>query len=296
VTAIVSDLAVDLAATFTRRLWRLRGVSRASRAANGFLLGAGAAPMRIAKLREGTRFRVDLKAKTEWHAFYSGRFDDFWVKTGARLLGAGESYLDVGANVGFFSIRVARLRKAPGPVIAFEPVPGNIQRLRENIALNRVEDQVTLMPLGLSDADAEVCLSLDGSTGGSGTGNAAITDGGDIVARVQKLDDHPELIGDAPVGVIKVDIEGHEIHFFRGARATLGRDRPFIIAEVCRDFLRDAGLTAAQVYVDALPAGYVLFGEVDGKLVRSSFDALRRLENVLLCPEEKQELLEQRLK
>lgn len=278
-----------------------------ARGANRLLVRAGATPIRIAPFRDGARLRVDLRSLTQWHAFYSGCYDDLWVRLGAELVTDDRLYLDVGSNIGIFAIRVALAGRVPGQVHCFEPLPANVERIRENVALNGVEAFVTVHDFGLSDADATLQLLLrQDFRDGSGTGNASIliNDAADteydrVAIEVRKLDDHAGLLGDRPVGVIKVDVEGHEDQFFRGAARLLGRDRPIIIAEACRDYLDQKQVTPEQVYRDCLPEGYRLFRErrageggrgtraVDQLVRASSFAELRRLENIVLVPDEK---------
>lgn len=305
--AVAQNDMLALVARAIRRLWWVKGMGRIAVRTNQWFVARGATAIRPATLRDGSRLYVDLRSHTQWHAYYSGEFDELWVQLGIDLLERDALYLDVGANIGVFAVRVAHHHRVAGQCHCFEPLPSNAERLRANIRLNGVEDYVTVHPFGLSDAPAQLPLLLrEDFDAGSDTGNASILIAPDADAHyrrvdieVRRLDDEAALTGDCRVGVIKVDVEGHEDQFFRGARAVIERDRPIILAEICRTYLAQKQLTPEAVYVDCLPAGYAVFRErrpnepragnraVDQLVRIASFEEVGALENLLLCPEEK---------
>ncbi|MEQ1689273.1 MAG: FkbM family methyltransferase [Sphingopyxis sp.] len=275
---------------------------------NRVALALGAHPIRTAKLHDGSSFLVDLRAHTEWHAFFSGRYDDLWVDLCVAGLRPGEIFLDVGANIGIFTVRVARNSKVVERSIAFEPFPPNVARLRENLALNAVSERVNVHHYGLSDADttANLTLRLDFQQG-SATGNAAISispeadqDFETVEIPLRRLDAIAADLPQHPVGVIKIDIEGHEDQFFVGGQETLARHRPLIVTEICKDYCDWKGVTLEQAYRQKIPENYLMFREnmtgrtrardhlEAGALVAfDDFDTLPALVNILLCPAEK---------
>lgn len=252
--------------------------------------------MAQAVLDDGSRFIVDLRAHTEWHGFYSGKYDDVWVGLCQRALAPGEAFLDVGANIGIYSVRVAAGAPADSIVLAFEPFPPNAERLRQNVALNGLDAKIRVLPFGLSDAAAELVLTLrEDFQAGSMTGNAAISispeaDGNfeRTAIHVKQLDEIRGELGNSAVGVIKVDIEGHEDQFLRGASSTLASDRPIIVAEACRHYYQSKGVSLAMAYTESLPSDYVFLRHSHDSLVAfTDFDMLGELENIVLCPIEK---------
>lgn len=304
---IVGNGVAALASAVLRPARRLKGSSRAARAANRLALGLGATNLRNTRLNDGTRLWLDLRSITQYQAYYWGEFDDLWVSIGSDLLHDDELYLDVGANIGVYGARVGARHKVAGQVHCFEPLPSNIERLRANIRTNDAERFVTVHEFGLSDAPAKLPLLLrEDFAGGADTGNASIQIGAEfdkqfkrVEIEVVRLDDHASILGDRPVGVIKVDVEGHEDQFFKGAAAIIARDRPFIIAEICQTYLDQKGVTAEYVYRDCVPDDYSVYRDlrkheqprgarpVDHLVKVSSFAELGGLENILLCPNEK---------
>ncbi len=95
------------------------------------MLRLGANPIVLAKMKDGTSMLVDLRTNTEVDAFYKGKYDPVLIDCIRRLLGAESYFLDIGANVGFYTVAIATTLKAKGgsgKVIAFEPFKGNYKR------------------------------------------------------------------------------------------------------------------------------------------------------------------------
>jgi FkbM family methyltransferase len=199
--------------------------------------------VRSVLMRDGSRMLLDLRSNTEWSAFYTGSYDDL-LPTVLALLPERSLALDVGANVGFYTIPMGRrLKSLGGKCVAFEPVPANYARLRQNLQANGLDEVVQTVQMALGEANREITMLLDDNHGAT-TGNAARVPGADfnegqlerrpVVARMMRLDDCVEELGlgDLPCRFIKVDIEGNEPHFFQGAARFLKLHRPLVLAEV----------------------------------------------------------------
>jgi FkbM family methyltransferase len=141
------------------------------------------------------------------------------------LVEPGAAVVDVGANWGRFTARMARLVGRDGRVHSFEPSPAQRERL-EQIARGR--PQVKLHGIGLSDHLRHAALRSDDSPG-SAHGRVSL-DGGQEAIVLARLD---ETIppGDA-ISFIKCDVEGHELPALRGAAGTLERWKPAILVEI----------------------------------------------------------------
>src|ERR1700733_2384596 len=104
-----------------------------------------------ARMRLGHEMLVDLRSNTEFHTYYLGDFDTKAIRSVLRLIGPDSTVLDVGANIGFWSVPLANHLKGRGCLHAFEPVPGNFRRLTENVRKNGLENTAHLHETGLSD-------------------------------------------------------------------------------------------------------------------------------------------------
>jgi FkbM family methyltransferase len=134
-------------------------------------------PIAEVRMRLGHRMLVDLRAPAQREAFRTGRYDDALVGFALGLMAEpGSVAVDVGANVGFWTVPLAlRAASLGGRVYAFEPVPANRDRLVANARLNEADDRVTVVPVALSDREGTTAITLrEEFAGGATTGNAAI--------------------------------------------------------------------------------------------------------------------------
>jgi FkbM family methyltransferase len=126
--------------------------------------------------------------------------------------------IDVGAHVGTWAVDLQEFFEK---VYAFEPVPVHRECLERNVDTDIVE----ILPYALGDYDGNVCLSY-AKDGNSGT--SSITEGGDYEAEIRTLDS----FGYKDVDYIKIDVEGFELQFLKGAAETIKENRPTINIEV----------------------------------------------------------------
>lgn len=243
----------------------IRGFGRISRVANVAFLKAGAPPVQIARMSDGTRMWLDLRSQTEWSAYYTGRYDEAALGLIKGLMARFEGdFLDVGGNIGMYSVRVASAIGPERKVLCFEPMPANVERIRQNASLNQVQDRVAVHKMALSDTEGETDLVLrEDFEMGSNTGNASIAISDDADRGFRKIrvprstfDALRKEMGWAKIPVAKVDIEGHEDFFLRGAAAWLSKERPIILTEINNWFYQKRGTTLSKVFPASLPGNY----------------------------------------
>ena len=93
-----------------------------------------------------------IREKGCWEPFETALFQQF--------IGVGDSVVDAGANLGYFSVLASALVGEQGRVVAFEPEPRNAALLRDNLALNGFSERCLVYEAALGDGDAEVTLYL----------------------------------------------------------------------------------------------------------------------------------------
>lgn len=213
------------------------------------------------RMRLGHEMLVDLRSSTEFHAYYLGDFDTEAIRSALRLIPPDSTVLDVGANIGFWSIPLANYLRARGCLHAFEPVPANFKRLSENVRRNSLEDTAHLHEIGLSDQNSSLQISLrEDFAEGAETGNATIVvDSYDLLfeckeIRADRLDDIFDSLGVSRLDFIKVDIEGHEDKFLAGAGNVIRRFRPILYVEINKVHYQRQGRDVATVFEEWLTA------------------------------------------
>jgi FkbM family methyltransferase len=157
-----------------------------------------------------------------------------------RVLRQGDTVIDVGANVGWFTLLAASLVGPDGSVVACEPGPDNKAKLRANINASGFTTRVHLVSQPISDRTETVEFHLNAD----GSGGHALWDPGlwqdneksrkapqSIRVNSTSLDEL--LVPSREIRLIKIDAEGVEQRVLQGARAIITSHRPpYIVAEV----------------------------------------------------------------
>jgi FkbM family methyltransferase len=149
-----------------------------------------------------------------------GRYEEEYISVLASFLTPDSVFLDIGANLGVFSLRLAPFMRH-GHAIAFEPNPNIRELFQRSIHLNGLSQRIMVHPCGLSDSAGIMTLSVpDGHTGGASIGQVGEHATG-VKVEVRVLDQWM----DAKVqpDVVKIDVEGHELNVLKGMVNTLAR-------------------------------------------------------------------------
>lgn len=158
-----------------------------------------------------------ISGNIAFHGFYE------WQLT-RRVIDAargGGCFVDVGANMGYFSLLWAAFAPA-GKVFAFEPSPRNVQLLANNVALNGFADRVTVVPKAAGHQPGSIRFDI-GPSEQTGWGRIANGEcGSAIEVPLVRLD---EELGDREIAVLKIDTEGADALVIKGAEALLKRQR-----------------------------------------------------------------------
>ncbi|PJJ96376.1 hypothetical protein CO641_14095 [Lysobacteraceae bacterium NML91-0213] len=176
-----------------------------------------------------------------------------WEPATARLLEsmAYGTVLDVGANIGMTTLLHSRLADH---VHAFEPSPTTFILLEENV--ERAEcDNVTLHNFGLGDTPTgrELTYAPDNRSGAYVSDRITASEGHVIESiQIDTLDRFVEGGGTAAVDVIKIDVEGFEMHVLRGGARTLERLRPAVVLEMNHWCLNAFQRTSIPDFLDML--------------------------------------------
>jgi len=169
------------------------------------------------------KFRSEIRRGVFRSPEPEARLLDNWVHE-------GDWVIDIGANVGHYTLALSALVGRSGRVIAFEPVPHTFELLAANTALSKFPN-VTLLSLAASDAVRVVGMNLPlFDSGLQNFYQARITPSEDAPYHVMALPtDALRLAG--PVALIKIDAEGHELSVLKGMRSLIQLRKPVLIVE-----------------------------------------------------------------
>ncbi len=213
--------------------------------------------------------RLDRREYSEgpmYAALAAGRFYEPEVSYFlTNLLEAGDTFIDVGGHVGYFSMLAAHAVGREGHVYTFEPEAANARHIREHIALNGVTNvQLFEQAVGDEPGEAELHVNADN------TGGHALWDVGEHphnaesrrrqeVRRVPRgtLSQLLEQTLGQRIRLVKIDVEGSEVRVLKGAMLLLmAREVPFVICEINEFALRKMGASGQGMRAFMQACGY----------------------------------------
>lgn len=145
-----------------------------------------------------------------------------------EVLNKGDCFLDIGANVGFYTLLAARLVGENGSVHSFEPVPENQAYIQKHISLNRVKN-ISLHFFALSDGVSRTMKFSRSTNASSGHLDEDQMEGEYIVVQVSSLDTLWEADSFARPAVLKIDVEGAEYDVLSGGEKMILECHPVIL-------------------------------------------------------------------
>ncbi len=215
----------------------------------------------VVETSEGFRVHVDPTDYAVGHTLArTGSYEPEVTAALRTVLGPGATLVDIGANIGWFSLLGATLVGPTGKVIAIEPNPRNVALLRQSAQDNGL-DNIEVLAVALSERPGAVALETDGSNGRiiPVDGPPAAPVEAEFVVASYPLDEILASAGVGRVEVIKIDVEGAEPLVLRGATTTIASSRPVLITEFFPLALDSSPWGSARGYLAALRAlGYRL--------------------------------------
>ena len=185
-------------------------------------------------------------------------------------LSEGSVFLDVGAHIGYDTLKGSRKVGPAGKVIAFEPNPRTLEILRGNIAASHATN-VVVQPIACTDKDETITLFDSTMEANSGASSLSLQTADSqrkgtlpsYQVRGRPIDDVVRELGLVRVDVIKMDVEGAETMVVRGARQTLLRFHPRVVTEVVAEHLKNLNSSVDELTALMAELGYTQHRPVD---------------------------------
>lgn len=162
-----------------------------------------------------------------------------------RMVPAGTVVLDIGANIGVMAVLLAKKIKG-AQVVAFEPVPVNIDALKRVISFFKVKNvRVMECALGSEEGEVEMVMPVIDSVKMQGLSHVVHSsipennEGIKVKAPLRKLDNVAGLNGTMKISAIKIDVENFEYFVLEGGRNFIAKNRPIIYIELWENENRD---------------------------------------------------------
>jgi len=201
----------------------------------------------LVEVQPGIRFILDPNDYLDQTLLMTGSWESDSWEIVDEYLPTGGTFVDVGAHVGYYSVKAARKVGEKGAVVAIEPNPRIVERLRTNVELSDFRQVISIQPVAAFDHISKLTLFLspgaDTSQASLSAKNASVygSSPGSVTVEALPIDDIIERANVKRVDVIKLDIEGAELKALRGANRTLKNYRPVLVVETIEHHLRNMG-------------------------------------------------------
>ena len=207
----------------------------------------------------GTRLAVDLRDEgIGWPIFVHQEYEPGETRFIARTLRAGDVFVDVGANVGYFTTLASGRVGPRGKVIAFEPDPDSCALLRDNLRRNGARNAVVFnCALGSEDRAGQLYRSK--SNFGDHRVAAGNEDRESVSISIRRFDAVCADLTVSRVDLIKIDVQGYEPQVLEGMGDSLDRLQVrTILMEFWPYGIRYAGGSPAKLIDRLLSHGFVI--------------------------------------
>lgn len=200
----------------------------------------------------------------------------------ARLIRHCRSFVDIGANTGYYSLLAAKTN--PSILVhAFEPASGPFHFLSENVLINSLKDRIVVHPVALSNETGQVeffeiinpseTFASFNLSGVGGLKKTHVTQENSVrkIVQAEPFDKFYANLTSSPIDLIKIDTEGTEDLVLQGASKIIREHKPIIICETLFNKIEDKLEKIMRSH------GYLFFNHLNGKLHR--VEALTRKED-----------------
>jgi FkbM family methyltransferase len=180
----------------------------------------------------------------------------------SKILKPGMTFVDVGANMGLYTLYAARRVGPAGRVLAIEPSTREIAILENNIRLNALTNvRVRTDPLSDEVAEVELLVAQAQYSGHNTLGAFGYSTQLDHREKAQSnlLDDVVTAEGLSRIDVVKIDIEGSELKALRGATGTIQRHHPLLLLELSDRALQHQNANSSDVLSLLAQFGYKVY-------------------------------------
>lgn len=232
-----------------RGKWRLQKTAIAWGRQVGRDLGT-----RTIRTKHGFQMQLRLVDWVDQHIYATGEYEPEVVTAAQAILAPGDVAVDIGANIGFFTLLFSMQVGPSGRVIALEAQPSVFERLNYNVAINPT---LNIETIEVAATDREGTLSFYcGPVEHSGVGSIRNRGSEDVEIVVNAYRADSILASYNAIRLIKIDVEGAESSVIAGLTATLLRCKPDVLMEVSEHYLRESGSSAAELVSTLQELGY----------------------------------------
>jgi FkbM family methyltransferase len=275
----------------------VRGIRRLSVVLPNILLPSPIkAGKHILKTIHGFQVLIDpaIDNGVELALFTTGTYEEGTVNQLKKILQPGNTFLDIGANIGWMSLVGAKAVGENGKVFAIEANPHTLPILQHNLALNQAKN-IEVLGIAVSDQQVDALLYENWNVNRGGASLLSQDSERGVAVIVETLD--RLFAPETPLHAVKIDVEGLEPQVIAGGKEWFTKQQPIFVFEISNQRNTEKGASGLDVVQLIQTIGEYNFykhpatKERKGKLVRiTDFSNLPTHDNLFAIPVEKSEL------
>lgn len=152
----------------------------------------------------------------------------------------GDTVIDIGANIGLYTVTLAHAIGPDGRVFAIEPVKKNCESLKKNIENNHLSN-TTIFPIAIGEQNGETKIHLPSDLAFASvvTSTKEAAENDTVTVPLKTLDSIWEETGEKKIKLIKIDVEGAELSVLKGATKLLQKNKPLLLIEAATENKRE---------------------------------------------------------
>jgi len=212
---------------------------------------------RVVRTRYDFYFKADLGDWLGQYVYLTGNYEPPTAKVIADTLSPGDTFIDIGANAGFFTLLASSCVGESGKVFAFEPVPSMNKRITDNISLNSMKN-ITVHSSAVSNKK-DVLSLFEGPDGHKGISSLRPIDNSAATLKVNTAPLDSYIDSFKSIKLIKIDVEGAEQLALEGMQQVIQKFRPFLVIEITDEYLRSFGHDAISLASKLTGTGYYMY-------------------------------------
>ena len=220
-------------------------------------------PNKIVKVHEG--YKMHLDSKDSLLLSLRPNYEPEHVEFMKKNIKKGDIAIDIGANIGYYTILLSKLVGENGKVFAFEPDPNNFKVLKENIKLNNLKN-VIIENKAVSNKNGKIHLYFSKINSGDSRVYKTLEDREKVEVNCITLDNYFKNTKIRP-SFIKIDTQGYEPAIFEGMNKLIKNKNIIITAEFFPEGLKSAGFNPLHFLESLKNNGFELFDLEDNKKI-----------------------------
>lgn len=209
--------------------------------------------------KDGIRFNLQINDWIQSNLYFLGEYEFDEICFLKNSLSKGDTFFDIGANIGLYTLSAAKKLGNSGKIFAFEPFSVNYKRLVKNISLNGFTN-IIAEKLAVSDKNESISVFYDEQENNLGMVSSFLTDFSQKeTVKSVTIDHYVEKNCIKDIKFVKIDIEGGEFFALKGMENTLKNHNPILLIEIIDELLNKSNVKSEEVIDYLKGLNYQLF-------------------------------------